>query len=126
MKLKKSKIKPVFKDQRGKIYDLVKDQVQHAGLVTFNTGALRGKHYHKLSKQYNYLLKGRVKLVLKDMRDKNSQPQTLILEEEDLILIPANWYHSLEALENSTLLFFTSGGRHGSKDYEKDTYREEI
>ena len=126
-KLKRTKIKSVHQDKRGQIYDIWKEPVHHVGIVTFVKGATRAKHYHKLSGQYNYLLKGKIKLVTKNVRVKNSIPRTIIMNEGDMVLIPSNYYHELTALTSSTLLVATTGSRkHGSEDYEKDTYRMEI
>lgn len=126
-RLKKTKIKSVHQDKRGQIYDIWKEPVHHVGIVTFAKGATRGKHYHKLSSQYNYLLKGKIKLVTKKMRAKNSVPRTIIMNKGDMVLIPSNYYHELTALASSTLLVATTGSRkRGSEDYEKDNHRVEI
>lgn len=125
--LKKIKIKSAFTDKRGHIFDIWTEAVHHIGIVTFVKGAIRGRHYHKLSSQNNYLLKGKLKLVVKSLKIKNSVPQTIIIQEGEMVIVPPNWYHAFTALVPSRLLFSTSGSRkHGSKDYEKDNYRIEI
>lgn len=127
IKFKKIKLKPVYQDKRGQIIDVWKEPVHHVGIVTFTKGATRGKHYHKLSSQYNYVLKGKIKLITKNMKTKRSRLQTTIISKGDMVLIPSNYYHELIALTPSTLLFATTGSRkHGSKDYEKDNYRVEV
>lgn len=127
MKLKKVKIKSAYQDKRGHIYDIWKEQVSHVGIVTFVKGATRGKHYHKLSDQYNYLIKGKIKLVIKNLKTKKSTPRTIIMNKGDMVLIPSNYYHALTALAPSILLVATTGSRKlGSKDYEKDNYRMEL
>lgn len=125
--LKKIKIKSAFTDKRGHIFDIWTEAVHHIGIVTFVKGAVRGRHYHKLSSQNNYLIKGKLKLVVKSLKVKNSVPQTIIIQEGEMVIVPPNWYHAFTALAPSHLLFSTSGSRkHGSKDYEKDNYRIEI
>jgi len=127
IKLKKVKIKSAFSDKRGHIYDIWTEAVHHIGIVTFAKGAVRAKHYHKLSSQNNYLIKGKLKLIIKNLKVKNCPPQTIIINAGEMITVPANWYHAFTALAPSLLLFSTSGSRkHGGKDYEKDNYRIEI
>jgi dTDP-4-dehydrorhamnose 3,5-epimerase-like enzyme len=126
-KLKKIKVKSAYKDNRGHIFDVWMEPVHHIGIVTFVKGAVRGRHYHKLSSQNNYLIKGKLRLVAKNLNIKNSVRQTLIVNEGEMVSVPSNWYHEFTALAPSHLLFSTSGSRkHGSKDYEKDNYRIEI
>lgn len=126
-KLKKIKIGSAFTDKRGHIFDIWTEAVHHIGIVTFAKGAVRGKHYHKLSSQNNYLIKGKLKLVVKNLKVKNSASQTIIINEGEMVIVPPNWYHAFTAMAPSHLLFSTSGSRkHGSRDYEKDNYRIEI
>jgi len=116
-------IKSAFTDDRGSIYDLLTDdQVDHVGMLTSKKGSIRGKHYHKQQKQYTLLLKGKVKIVSKNILEKESQIETFELNEMEMILFPPNCYHSIEALEDSTLLVFTSKSRSGT-GYEDDTFR---
>lgn len=126
-KLKKIKICPAFTDKRGHIFDIWTEAVHHIGIVTFAKGAVRGRHYHKLSSQNNYLIKGKLKLVVKNLKIKNCPSQTIIINEGEMVTVPPNWYHAFTAMTPSHLLFSTSGSRkHGSNDYEKDNYRIEI
>src|SRR3989344_7560143 len=122
-KPQKIHISPAFQDDRGEIIDIMTEPVHHVGIVTFKKGSVRGRHYHKESAQMNYILKGRVQLTMKDMTNKNSQPETIVMEERDMITMPENWYHEFIGLEDdSVLLFSTTGGRHDSAAYEADTY----
>lgn len=125
MKPKKLKIKTVFEDDRGQILELTTESVHHLGIVTFIKGAIRGKHYHKNSDQFNWVLDGKIELVIKNMQDINSEPETIILEKGDMIFIPSYWYHQFTGLEESRMLFSETGPRQTSKEYEKDTFRIE-
>lgn len=123
-KPQKIHIEPAFVDARGKIIDIMVEPVHHVGIVTFKKGAVRGKHFHKQSAQMNYVLKGKLQLTMKNMLDKKAAPETIVMEEGDIITMPENWYHEFIGLaEKSTLLFSTTGGRHDSAAYEADTYR---
>lgn len=122
----KTKVKTVFEDERGQILELVQEPVHHVGLVTFTKGAVRGKHYHKESDQWNCVLEGKIELMVKDMKDENSQPEAITLEKGDMIMVDANWWHKFTALEDSSMLFSETGPRKDSAEYEKDTFRVEI
>ena len=87
-------------------------------LITFVKGAIRGNHFHKNTTQWNYLLKGKVKLFSKSEKG----------EIEESILLPGNLIstepmeaHALQAIDNSELLVFTEGPR-GGEQYESDTF----
>lgn len=126
MKPQKTTIKPVFEDERGQIIELTREPVHHLGIVTFTKGAVRGKHYHKESDQWNCVLEGKIELVVKDMSEPNSSMvETIVLEKGDMVMINADWYHKFTGLEESTMLFSETGPRKDSAEYEKDTYRVE-
>jgi len=117
------KIKPAFEDERGAITDLlVGEEIHHAGMLTLRTNAIRGRHYHKKSKQYTYVLSGKIELIFKDVRRVNAGRESVIMVPGDMVLIEPMMIHVLKALEESTILIFTSKARDGSS-YEDDTYR---
>ena len=64
--MKKIKIKINFKDTRGIIVDLLeKKKINAITYITQNKGKVRGNHFHKKTTQWNYLIKGRIKIVTK-------------------------------------------------------------
>lgn len=118
-----TKIKPAFEDERGEIYDLLTNEsVNHIGLLKSKKKSTRGKHFHKEQKQYTLVLKGKVKVVTKNLLDKNSEIIVTELNEMDIVLFPPFCYHSLEAIEDYECLIFTSKSREGT-GYEEDTFR---
>ena len=126
MQIKKTKIKAAFEDERGSIYDLLdKEEIHHIGMITSKKGSVRGNHYHKDARQITYILSGKMELTLKDMKEKNAKPQKMIMEEGDVVDIPAMIAHSLKALEETTFLIFTDKQR-ADGGYEDDTYRVEM
>lgn len=115
------KIKPVFEDDRGSIFDLVdKENISHVGMVTSKKGSIRGNHYHKTAKQITYVLSGKMELRLKDFSDKNSKPETIIMEQGDIMTINPMVAHQIKALEETVFLVFTDKQRTDG-GYEDDT-----
>tara|TARA_B100000745_G_scaffold144459_1_gene94551 strand:+ start:345 stop:737 length:393 start_codon:yes stop_codon:yes gene_type:complete len=119
------KIKPSFEDDRGSIWDfLTDDTVHHVGFLISKKSAIRGKHFHKEQKQYTLVLNGKIKVTVKNLQDDNSTVETKELSKMDMVFFPPYMYHSIEALEDSECLIFTSKSRKGS-GYEEDTFRIE-
>lgn len=110
----------VFKDERGKITDIMgKEVIEYVTIISSKKGAIRGNHYHKKSVQYTFVLKGRLKLLT---QIGNKKIDTKTIKEGDLVHTPPMEKHALVALEDSELLVLTRGPRGGEK-YETDTYR---
>lgn len=116
-------IKPVFEDARGKIMDILEDEkVLHIGLITSTKGAIRGNHYHHKSKQFNYILKGKAELIIKDLDDPKGEIKRTILNVGDFVSIPVRMIHTIKALEDTEFLDFNTESRLES-GYEEDTVR---
>ena len=106
-------------DNRGKIIDLIQNEaISAVTLVTFNSGAVRGNHYHLKTIQWNYVLKGKIQYCI-SINGETFQGE---LDEGRLLRIDKSEQHALKALESSSLLVFTLGPR-GGKEYESDTFR---
>jgi dTDP-4-dehydrorhamnose 3,5-epimerase len=117
------KIEPAFVDERGSILDLLgNEQINHIGMLLSKKDSIRGKHYHKKQKQYTLVLNGKIRIVTKDLSKKNSMIESFQLNKMEMALFPTFCYHSLEAIEDSECLIFTSKGREGDS-YEEDTFR---
>jgi quercetin dioxygenase-like cupin family protein len=111
-----------FKDSRGEIVDLVEDKnINAITSISFSKGAVRANHYHKETTQWNYLLKGKIKLVV---QVGDGPIEECILLPGDLVSTAPMEKHALEGIEESELLVFTEGPR-GGKEYESDTFRLE-
>ena len=107
-------------DDRGEITDiLVKENVEYVTLITSKAGTVRGNHYHKETVQSVYILDGRIKMLT---RIPGEPVVATVLEKGDLATTGRMEQHSMEALEDSSFMVFTTGVR-GGEDYEKDTYR---
>ena len=120
--MKIDKIKPVFSDDRGEIYDILSDpSIQHVSMFTINKDSVRGKHFHKEEKQWMFVLKGQIKVKTKNLLEKNSKVEEIELKEKDLIFFPAYSYREIIGISNSECLFITSKSRKDNSHVE-DTY----
>lgn len=118
------RIKPIFTDSRGSIADILNEKISHVGLIVTEKNAVRANHYHKLSKQYTYILSGKFKVLIAKP-DSPEKIKKIILEEGDVIKIPLGIIHRFEALEKSVILEMTSESREGTS-YEDDVIKKEI
>tara|TARA_B100000029_G_C17539590_1_gene946153 strand:- start:62 stop:436 length:375 start_codon:yes stop_codon:yes gene_type:complete len=120
--MKKLKIKISFRDNRGLIIDLLeKKKINAITYITQRKGKIRGNHFHKKTIQWNYLIKGKIKIVAKKF---NKTIKKRILSKGDLVVTEAKESHAIIALKDSEYLVFTQGPR-GGKEYENDTFRLE-
>jgi quercetin dioxygenase-like cupin family protein len=110
-------------DDRGIIIDLIENQnINAITFISFTAGAVRANHYHKKTTQWNYVTKGRIKLVT---QIGNEAVQETVLSKGDLAVTIPMEKHALVGLEDSEMLVFTQGPR-GGKEYESDTFRLNI
>ena len=124
-KMKVEKLGPTFSDERGAITDILSGEMHNIGIITQKKGAIRGNHYHKDQAQYTYVLKGKIEMTTKDLREKDPKPVTTIITEGDLITHPAMVAHAYKALEDSVFLAITTR-RRDMGGYEDDTFRIEM
>ena len=118
------RIKPAYTDERGSIADILNEKVNHVGLIVTEKDAIRGNHYHKLSRQYTYILSGKFEVLIA----KSSFPEKvkkIILESGEIIIIPPGIIHRFKALEESNMIELTSESREENA-YEDDVVRIEI
>jgi quercetin dioxygenase-like cupin family protein len=110
-------------DDRGAIVDLVEGaNINAVTFISFTKGAVRGNHYHKQTTQWNYVIKGKIKVVTQ-MDDK--PPEETILEQGSLLVTMPMEKHAIVGIEESEMLVFTQGPR-GGKEYESDTFRLDL
>ena len=117
-----NKIKPVFSDDRGEIYDILSNpNIQHITIFTINKNSVRGKHFHKKDKQWIFVLKGQIKVKTKNLLEKNSKVEETVLNEKDMIFLPQYFYREIIGITNSECLFITSKFRKNSL-HQEDTF----
>ena len=120
-----TKITPVFTDDRGSLWDLLTNEnIKHIGFLNSKKNSVRAKHFHKKEKQYTLVLKGKAKVIIKNLLNEKSPIETFELNEMEIILIPPYYYHSVESLTDSQILFFSTITR-SEGGYENDTVKVE-
>lgn len=124
-KLKIEKLRPAFSDERGTITDILSGEMRNIGIITQKKGAVRGNHYHKAQAQYTYILKGKIEMTTKDLREPDSALQKAIIGEGDMITHPAMVAHAYKALEDSVFLAITTK-RRDKGGYDDDTFKIEL
>ena len=115
-------IKPVHKDDRGEIVDIFEGEVHHSGIITFTKGAVRANHYHRLQRQYTYVIAGSIELKMKDALDPNAKTETVIMKAGDFVDVPPNVIHAYKGLSDASMICLTTRER-TSETYEDDTVR---
>ena len=111
-----------FRDERGEISDLIENESINAiTRITIKKNAVRGNHYHLETWQWNYVVKGSMKLVT---YMPGEQRREVVLNAGDLAVTEPKEHHALIGLEECDVLVFTKGPR-GGKEYESDTFRLE-
>lgn len=128
MPIKVTHTKPEFVDERGYITRLMDQDefpIRAVLYITGKKGTERGNHYHKTDAHYVYCLSGKFRYSEKNMSKKNSKKQSVVLKPGDVVLSRPEVAHSMEFLENTVFLAFTTEQRAQNK-YEEDIVRIKI
>ena len=116
-------IQPAHSDDRGDISDILDVPVSHIGLITFTKGAVRAKHYHKQSTQYDYILSGTIRLVV--CKPDGSEREDHTLTAGMATEVPPGVVHTYIAEEDSVMIDITTLSR-ADNGYEEDTIRVDL
>ena len=117
--LKKKKLLPSFKDNRGEITDILENEkINSITIITFKKGAIRGNHFHKKTTQWNFVLDGEIIYYSQERQKKNK----VKMMAGDLSVSYPFQKHAFKGIKKSRVLVLTKGPRAG-KNYEIDTYR---
>lgn len=122
------KMQPEFVDERGYITRLIDQDelpIRAVLYITSKAGTQRGNHYHKKDYHYVYCLSGKFKYSEQDMSDPNAKIESVILEPGDLVLSKPMFAHSMNFLEDTVFMAFTSEKRDQEK-YETDLVRMKL
>lgn len=114
--------KPVnFQDSRGTITDIfVQEPKDHCTIIVTNKGGVRGNHFHKLSRQYDFIVRGSFEVFSQNAGE--TAIQRMVVGPSELLTWEPNDAHEFIALEDSIMITFVDGVR-GGDSYEHDTYR---
>ena len=110
-----------FQDGRGTITDIfVNDPKQHCTVILTCKGGVRGNHYHKRSRQHDFIVSGKMEVL--SQRNGETKIDRVIAGPFDLLSWDSNVAHEFIALEDTVMITFVDGVR-GGHNYEMDTYR---
>lgn len=121
--IKIRKVEPVHADDRGSIHDVLNENVGHVGYITFTKGSLRAKHYHHKSTQYDYVLSGKIRVVVCNIDGSGREDH--IVEAGMATEIPPGIVHTYIAEEDSSMIDITTLSR-SDNGYEEDTVRVDL
>ncbi len=123
--MKLSKTRVISKDNRGEIIKLLdfssRIKFKSVLFIKSKKGAVRANHYHKNDSHYTCLLFGKFRYYEKGL-NKKSKIKNWIISPGDIVITQPKIIHTMEFLENSTLVVFTTESRNQAK-YEKDLVR---
>ena len=122
--VKIEKIDPVYIDERGIISDLLNEKINHVGLITTESEAIRGNHYHNLSAQYSYILSGKFEVLIASAQNPGDVKK-IVVNAGELITIPKKVVHRFKAIERAVMIDMISESRAGT-GYEEDVVRMEL
>lgn len=128
MAIKVTKIKPEFRDARGYISRLVDTDeypLRAVLYITSKKGTVRGNHYHKKDAHFVYCLSGKFRYSEKNLASSHAKLESVVLKPGDLVLSKPGVAHSMEFLEDTVFLAFTTEPREQEK-YEEGTVRIKI
>jgi quercetin dioxygenase-like cupin family protein len=118
----KIKLAADYIDIRGAITDLVVGEITSVTHITFAEGAIRGNHYHKLTTQWKYILRGSLVMVTLGSEGK---PKEVEGKAGDLFVSYPGEPHAMRAITSSEMIVITSGPRAG-ENYNDDTFNLKI
>ncbi len=109
MKLAEVKDLKVHTDNRGWLAEIFRPQDTNntmKGQVTITTahpGIVKANHYHKRKHELYCVIKGEMKLVLKDMNTGKSEEHLLTEDKLQIVMIPPNVAHGFKNTGNQMM-----------------------
>src|SRR5881394_1711772 len=93
--------------------------MRYIAAIELKAGTVRGNHYHKIKREYVYVLSGSVLLVLEDL--ENHERAALELIAGNLVLIQPGVIHALQVKESGMAVEFSP-----DRFDPSDTYRSQL
>lgn len=119
-----------YQDQRGHFTEIFRKEwfperswkIIQSNRSISEEGVLRGLHYHKNQTDYWFVIQGRIRVGLADLRATSTTAgNTLILdideEDEQGLFIPVGVAHGFLSLGKSTLIYYVDNYYDGSDEY---------
>lgn len=111
-----------FSDSRGSITDIFYGKsMNHGCIITNNSDAVRGNHYHNYTTQYTYILSGSLRYYSSDLTRSEIHKYDAI--PGDFIISDPQEIHAMKSGPNGCVFIAFAEGPRGGEDYEKDTIR---
>lgn len=107
------------KDSRRTLRQLVTTDLKQVNTYQVSKGAILGEHYHKVTFEYFYILKGSFLVVLRSVG--TSEKRSKVVGKEGFFCVRPFIVHTVEALTNGEFMTFLT------KAYTKenpDTWKE--
>jgi len=119
------KIDPAFKDERGMIANILEEPISHVAIITSKKDSIRANHYHPKQIQYIYLISGSYESTSKDLNNKDSKEEKVIIKPGDLAITPPMIAHAMKFLEDSIMLNLTTGQRN-KENFSEHTIKHKL
>jgi dTDP-4-dehydrorhamnose reductase len=90
-----------FEDQRGKILGLLQTgNWKEINYIESQKKCIRGNHYHKRTKEAFFIIDGKIKVILKDL--KNNKTKIFYVQKGDIFIVNKYVLHTFEIIKNAS------------------------
>ncbi len=79
--------------------------IRYIAYIELRAESVRGNHYHKVKKEYVYMVSGTVSLVLEDV--SSNERQSCDIKQGDLVLIQRGIVHALQVTQSGQAVEFS-------------------
>ena len=113
-------INPYFRheDNRGIILGITQGMIwKEVNFVTSKKGTVRGGHYHKKTVEGFFVISGKIKVYIKNL--KNNNENTFLIQNNDIFIIEPYEWHKFEILEDAEWINMLSEDMRNSIDIFK-------
>ena len=120
MKNRIIKTKPRISDGRGELIEIGKgDQWEQVNYVVSKKNSIRGKHYHKKTKELFFIIKGEAKVIIKEV-DSNKKTKFRVKQREAFLVKPYE-VHTIKSLTDVEWIALLS---HKFDDQDPDIFEQ--
>lgn len=98
--MKQKKIEYCRKDERGELIQVNTGRWRQLNILKLKKGFSFGGHYHKLKEELFYIIKGEIKISIKN----DGGTHSLLLKSGDCFLVEPYDNHTLHALKDSIVV----------------------